>query len=396
MDPSLYLPLARACRARQLDERAAALYAKFLAQAPPGADADAARAELAELGEVIDAVAAIDRAAPSRSPAWPFAVAAGALAATLAALALARRARRRRRWTLGELAAASPELQPAIAFLVGCLRHELLKHRILAVGDAVRALAAGELGEGERHFLATRLYGGEPLPVAWAGHLSAFMRALGPRFDLVRHDPSFREADRAIAAIAAAAGALERGDRGAAERIARAQASLAGFDAALGTLTARLQHTVVDGALLDGVVAQVARELGGRAALDDLVVMPPPPGIAVEIYRLDLELALRNVLRNAWAAAAAGPAPRRVAVDVTLALEPTGEEVVRLRVRDSSPAPLPLPSATGPSSARGLGLTATALERYDGALVVEPGGDGFAKQVVLRLFRALEPAAEAA
>ncbi|HEX4456995.1 MAG TPA: hypothetical protein VIA18_03450, partial [Polyangia bacterium] len=50
MDPALYLPLARACRDRGLDERAATLYRSFLAQAATGPDADAARAELAALG----------------------------------------------------------------------------------------------------------------------------------------------------------------------------------------------------------------------------------------------------------------------------------------------------------------------------------------------------------
>jgi hypothetical protein len=47
MDPALYLPLARACRDRGLDERAATLYRTFLSQAPPGRDADDAHAELA-------------------------------------------------------------------------------------------------------------------------------------------------------------------------------------------------------------------------------------------------------------------------------------------------------------------------------------------------------------
>jgi signal transduction histidine kinase len=333
------------------------------------------------------------RAAQRTSPLLPIAVAALLLALIAAALYL--RARRQRA-TLAELAAASPELQPAIAYLVNCLRHELFKHRILATGDAARAPTRGELHESERRFLLARLYGGEPLPVAWAGHLGAFMRALGPRFDLLRHDPAFVDAGRALAVVAGAEGALSRGDPAAAARVAHALERLRSFDAALGALTARLQHTVVDGALLQGLVAEVERELGGRATVDELQVTPPPPGIAVEIYRLDLGLALKNVLRNAIVAAAAGPRPRRVAVDVAVTIEPTGEELVRLCVRDTNPAPLPLPSPLG--SGRGLALTTTALARYDGALVVEPAApdSGFAKCVVLRLFRALDRAAEAA
>jgi signal transduction histidine kinase len=399
MDPALYLPLARACRARGLDERAATLYRTFLGQAPPGRDADDARAELAALGPGIDGW--FDEpstpAATRTSPQWPVAVALLVAAALVAAVVI--RARRRRA-TLAELAAANPELQPAIAYLVDCLRHELLKHRILATGDAARALATGEPldpdQKSQRQFLLARLYGGEPLPVAWAGHLGAFMRALGPRFDLMRQDPAFIDAGRALSVVAGAEGALTRGDAATSARVAAALERLRGFDAALGALTSRLQHTVVDGALLRELVAEVERELGGRAAIDELRVTPPPPGIAVEIYRLDLGLALKNVLRNAIVAASAGPPPRRVAVDVAVALEPTGEEIVRLCVRDTNPAPLPLPAPLG--SGRGLMLTTTALERYDGALVVEPepAGSGFAKCVVLRLFRALDRAAEAA
>lgn len=389
MDPALYLPLARACRERGLDERAATLYRSFLAQAAPGHDADAARAELAALGPEIAGF--LDAPAPSSPlPIAPIVVVA--LLTLLATVALVRV--RRRHATLPELAAANPELQPAIAYLVGCLRHELLKHRVLAALDAARALARGELRDGERKFLVARLYGGEPLPVAWAGHLGAFMRALGPRFDLVRHDPAFADAGRALALIAGAEGALARGDRAVAERIVRALERLRAFDASLGALTARLQHTRVDEPLLRALVTEVQRELGGRAVVDELQLVAPPPDIAVEIYRLDLALALKNVLRNAIVAAAAGPTPRRVAIDVTVAVEPTGEEIVRLRVRDTNPAPLPPPAALG--SGRGLALTTTALERYDGALVVEAADGGYAKSVVLRLFRALDAAAEAA
>jgi signal transduction histidine kinase len=389
LDPALYLPLARACRDRGLDQRAASLYGKFLAQAPPGPEAEAARAELAALGDDLGVLLE----PPPRAPWWPLLllVVAVPLLAAGAVLLAWRRTRARRQVGLAALAAAHAELQPAISFLVGCLRHELLKHRVLAVGDAVRAVAEGALGEPERRFLMQRLYGGEPLRLAWAGHLGAFMRALGPRFDLVRHDPAFAEADRAIGVIAAAAGPLARGDAEAARRVLAAHARLVGFDAALARLAAHLADTVVDGALLGEVAAAVAHELGDAGVA--VAVTAPPRPLIVEGYRHDVLLVLRNLLRNAVAAAARGPAPARVALDVEVALEPTGEEVVRLRVRDSNPAPLP---ATGPlGEARGLGLVQAALLRCDGSLAVEPGGDGFAKTVVVRLFGAAV-AAEAA
>ncbi|HEX6835397.1 MAG TPA: hypothetical protein VF334_02435, partial [Polyangia bacterium] len=51
IDPALYLPLARACHRRGLDERAAALYQRLIAAAPAGADAEVARRELRALGD---------------------------------------------------------------------------------------------------------------------------------------------------------------------------------------------------------------------------------------------------------------------------------------------------------------------------------------------------------
>jgi signal transduction histidine kinase len=389
IDPALYLPLARACQARGLEERAAAMYRKFVAQAPAGADTAAARRELVALGD--DIGAAFDPPPPVGAawPWWPFGVAGAALLAGGAALAWRRRSRGA---SLATLAAENPELEPAIAFLVGCLRHELLKHRIIAIGDAVRAVVEGRLDEAERRFLLRRLYGGEPLAVAWAGHLGAFMRALGPRFDLVRRDPQFASADRAIATIAAAEAELARGDRETASRVLDAHTRLVELDAALGQLTARLQQVVVDERFLVALVDDVKHELA-RLPID-VAVTAPSGAVAVECYRFDLELVLRNVVRNAMAAAATGPAPARVALSVDVTVEPTGDEIVRVFVRDTNPTPLPAPSPLG--EGRGLALVYAALQRCDGSLSIEPGSDGFAKCVVVRLFGALRPAAEVA
>ena len=229
------------------------------------------------------------------------------------------------------------------------------------------------------------MYGGEPLAVAFAGHLGAFLTALGPRFDLMRRDPAFVEAAAAIDAIAGAESALSRGDAEAARRVLAAHERLCAFDAGLGQLTARLQHTVIDGALLQAIVDDVVRELGEAPVA--IMVTPPARGVAVECYRFDLSLVLRNLVRNAAHAAAAGPAPARVALDVDRALEPTGEEIARVRVRDTNPSAVPPPAQL--IEARGLALVRAALQRCDGSLSVEPAGDGFAKSVVVRLFCAM-------
>jgi signal transduction histidine kinase len=377
MEPSLYLPLARACRERGLEQRAADFYRKFLAARP--SDPEAAQAAL-EL-EALDAD--LDVLEPPAWPRWPLALLAIAITAALAAWIVAARLRRRER-TLGRLTADNPELQPAIAHLCACLRHELFKHRVLAVGDAVRALADGKAASGQREFLLARLYGGAPLPLAWAGHLASFIRALGPRFDLSRNDPEWSAAGRALGELAGLEVALLRGDADAPVRLFAAWSILENFDRRVGALLGRLTHTVVDAALLDEVAATVRAEQPGPV---EITVGEVAPTLRVEVYRVDLLLVLKNLLRNAARAAAGGPAPARVQLDVRLDLEPTGEEVVRVRVRDTSPDPLP---AGILRRDRGLGIVQDALQRYDGCLEVAPGDGEWKKSVCVRLFRALD------
>ena len=90
----------------------------------------------------------------------------------------------------------------------------------------------------------------------------------------------------------------------------------------------------------------------------------------------------------AIAALATSPRPRRLAVDVVVDIEPTGEEVVRIRVRDSSRGRIADPAiGDGVDVEHGLGIVRAALVRYDGSLEVVRGGDVYAKAVVVRLFR---------
>jgi hypothetical protein len=392
MDPALYLPLARAYRERGFDERAAEFYKKYLSLGPAVAVARAeAQAELAALGpDVFQA----DLVAPE-PPFEILGVAPGALVAALAAalvatLALALAAWRRRGPPLSARAAAHPELQPALAYLVGCLRHEILKHRIGAVGDAVAALARGG-DPAALALLVERLYRGEPLEAAWRGHLTSFVRALGPDFALLRNERSFRAADRALRAIARLERPLARGDGRAIARLGRAFRTLRAFDGELAALTAGFARTRLDGALLAELVRAVLGEPAcAQAPLDELVIAPLAPDLAVEIYKIDLAIAVKNVVRNAIVAVGRGAAPRRVALDVDVTVEPTGEESVRIRVHDSAPEPLDAAELAAARVDRGLGLARETLRRAGGALEVAPGADGYAKAVVLRLFRAFD------
>ncbi len=409
MDPRLYLPLARAFRdlgERSEDNahlfiRAAEYYRKFLALLPHDPRAEEASAELSRLdpdGSRLFAAppspppeAAAPPAAPAApTPAWPLAVALLALLLALAAVAVLIARTRRRSLSLEQLAERRPELHPAIAYLVGSLRHELLKHRIGAVGDAVDALGAGTATDAQRAFLASRLYEGEPIQAAWRGHLAAFERALGLEQDLARGDRRFGAAERAVDAIArlepklAAGGAAPRGLQGAHDELRR-------FDVYLRDLVGALTRTPVDGALFRDVVDEVRREYAaGQVTLEEVVIRAPEPAPEVEVFRVDLVLVLKNVVRNAILAVGEGAPPRRIGLDVETALEPTGEETVLIHVRDTSPAAFTTEDIYARRIDRGLGLVTAALRRYEGSIAVEPADEGgeWAKRVTVRFFRA--------
>lgn len=421
MDPRLYLPLARAFRAQadlypdnpHLFIRAAVYYRKFLLLVPDDPQAPEARHELEQLdpgsAEWLETLGpdaeSVHVSADEGSVAPWLAIASLVLALVALVLLLVRPGRRMR--SLEELADARPELHPAIAYLVSGLRHELLKHRIGAVASAVEALAEGRASMPQRAFVTGRLFGGEPLRDAWEGHLCAFERALGAELDLRRRDREFVRADRAIATIARLEARLSRGEPRAIAALRTAHEELRALDRRLASLVARLVRTRVDAALLREVVDEVRKEyVPSRVTLDALAIEAPDPAPAIEVFRVDLVLVLKNVVRNAILAVGRSEAPRRVKLDVTMELEPTGEENVVIRVRDTSPDAITTEAIYERRVGSGLGLVTAALSRYDGAIVVEPLGErssepGWAKAIALRFFRAFEdaevgPRAEAA
>jgi len=295
----------------------------------------------------------------------------------------------RRLESLSALAERRPELHPAITYLVGSLRHELLKHRIGAVGDAVEAMSTGRATDAQEEFMWGRLYGGEPLMDAWEGHLRAFERALGPALDVRRRDAPFRAAARAVATIVRLEARVRRGDPRAIRRLAAAHAALRALDADLAALAHHLVRTTVDGALFRDVVDEIRGEYAaGQVTLDEVVIRAPEPAPMVEVFRVDLVLILKNVVRNAILAVGAEEPPRRVGLDVETQVEATGEETVRIHVRDTSPQEVTTEDIYARRMSRGLGLVTAALSRYDGAITVEPERGEWAKSVVVRFFRA--------
>jgi signal transduction histidine kinase len=391
MDPALYLPFARACRDRGVLWRAADFYKKYLAHLPPLPEATAARAELAGLGggrDILPPGFEGDSPPPPPAPAvarpyWLLPVTLAASGGLLILLVVLLVVRRRRERPLRDLVLGRPEIHQAVAYQVGCLRHEFLKHRIGAAGEALAALSEGRASPEQRRFLGERLCKGEPLLSAWRAHVEGIERSLGLRFRLTRADPSFRAADAGLAALGRA---VAGGQPRPARRVRQALQDLERLDRGLAELVAALAYCPVDEAFLRDVLAATRSEwASGKIELDEVVVGPVPEGVAVDVYRTDLRIVLKNIFRNAIAALGESPRPRRLATDVLVELEPTGEEIVRIRVRDSSQARLEPAAAAGVE--HGLGIVHTALLRYDGSLEVLPGGDGYAKAVVVRLFR---------
>ncbi len=398
MNPALYLRLARLSAERGQELRAAEYYTKWLTAFPAHEDAATVRGELQALDPEL---AGIFTSPPepvtptlTESPAMPswavatFGVFVGlALAAALAGLS---NWWRRRGVSLGELAKKNPELHPAIAYLVGSLRHELLKHRIGAAGDAIAALTEGHSSREQLDFLRSRLFSGEPLADAWASHLRAFERGLSHRVDLTR-DRGFRRAGRAIKRIATLQEASIEKSRSVA-RLSEAHHELVRFDAELRDLTAGLVRTEVDRALLAEVKTEVLGEYhAGQVELTDFV-LDVEEETELEVFRIDLILILKNIVRNAILAVGRGDEPRRVKLDVAIALEPTGEERVLLRVHDTSAETLRADTLLDRRVDRGLGLVAAAVSRYGGSITVEDGDDGFEKAVCVSFFRAFDGA----
>lgn len=413
MDPALYLPLARACRDQGINIRATDYYRRFLQYFPKTPEAALARTEWLSIDpeaeseprphlDELDApgpLPGLRRALGAPVPLWPV---LGTLGAVLLGGLLLMGLRARGRRSLAQLATDNPELQPAISYLIGRLRHELLKHRIGAVADAIKALSSGQSSAAQRMFLRERVFGGEPLLKAWDGHLRALARTLGPHAMVLRADRGFRRADQTIHALVRQREAFTLGKPAAIRRMQAAYAHLRRFDDQLLALLMRLSRTVIDRSLLEEVLASVGEEYAvSQVTLDEVLIEPPTELVAVEVYRTDLLLVLKNLLRNAILAVGRSPAPRKVAMDVELSLLPTGEEIVRLRVHDTNPEPLTTEQIyqsldpRDPRIQHGLGLVTAALHLYNGAITVEAGRSGFCKAVVVQLFRALSaPAAD--
>lgn len=407
MEPSLFLPLARALHAQENDFLAVQFYRSYLRHLPSSSDAPAARRELTQIETELsvlttDLASSDDRAEASdgfRSLSLlPFLLFGSALLGLLLGLRwLLQRLRLRRHGSLRALALDNPELQPALTYLIGTLRHELLKHRIGAASQLLTTLAfqKGQPSAEQRHFLHRRLYGGAPLLAVWNEHLQSLQRVLRVSHRLAEVDPGIAKAHRAIERLVRAERQLLTGKHGVLAQLARSESELLHFDRELADLVRHMQRTLIDEALLAQALTEVRSEpRAAQVSIDEALLLPAAEPVYVAVYRIDLLLVLKNLIRNAVLAVEHSPAPHRIAIEVQTELLSTGEELVKMRVHDSCPSAIPAVRITGSDDAvpgqRGLDLVRMTLRVYGGSLGIEEGRPGFAKCVVAQLFRVLD------
>jgi signal transduction histidine kinase len=340
--------LARACRARGAGERAADFYRKAIAEASDANVIDAARRELSSLSiEIGDPFAA-----PSESRPWWWlgaVLCAGVIALTLWWL------RRRRHTDVDALLARHPERAASFRYACGVLQHELLKHRLAPLRNAGRESTAPM----------------DPLHSAWRRHLDALAAALGVAPPSLLAHPRFAAANRAMNSLVA----VESTGQAAPEP---ALAALRALDRQLTAWGKVGERCVIDGALFDQLLDSLRDERAGRRlpVQIDVECLASPPWVNVFFY--DLLLVLRNLVRNAMAAAEATGATT-VRIDVRILLDETAQEWVRVAIHDTSPARPPSDAAPE----RGIGLVRATLERYGGALLEVQPALGYAKALAM-------------
>jgi tetratricopeptide (TPR) repeat protein len=395
--PKHYLTLAKMYEANEMEERAAKYYAKFAAAMPNSQEAEAAREAARKVAPGLEQV--FDPPSPlSKEARTPGSLTLAAVSFLLGFGILTILLLLRRRFSSGvslaRLIEQAPEMHSAVAYLVGSLRHELLKHRVGVAGDVIREIESGTTTGPQRAFLRERLFQGVPLDEAWQAHLNAFQRVLGSRFNPDR-DRLFRSAGLAICRIQAQREALSSHSLSAIRALSDARHTLMLFDRRLAFLQSKLVRTRVDTELFEQIVAEIQGEYAaGAVLLDELHIEEVQEEVFIEAPRGDLVLILKNILRNAIMAVGRYDSDKKVGFGMRLAMEPTGQETVCISVWDSSPD---FPSeeimqSGGPDS--GLGLVLLAVKRYGGVFEIIPAENPYKKEAIIRFFRAFQDADE--
>ncbi len=396
--PAVLNQLADLARARGDVAAAEELYAEAAARG--SADAHFHLADLAaareDWGRVREELAAYDASAPGRASLN--ATAAAELRAEVRARVLAQRvgvvavvallvgvpllawARYRTARTLRDLLDGAPECWHDAATLLSALRHEVLKHNTTVLPDVADALERGDSGPWE----AFRARAPDLLAHfrSYLAKLEALGRRHGKRLGLRRRDPILGPMHRALARLAR----TRRPPKPDELRALSAVINGEGYQA-VGRIVREICVLPVDPERVRAVYARVGSEPGFTSApLPELGVLERETGLAVRMFRADLEDILANLLRNALAAGAT-----RLDVELGAFDDPvTGHAWVEVAVIDDAPGTLTNAMIRGRYIGRGLGLAVDLINRHGGSIRVDARSDG-RKAVVVQL-----PSVEAA
>jgi signal transduction histidine kinase len=288
--------------------------------------------------------------------------------------------------TLEEFSRKVPEAGPEIAREISCIRHELIKHRL----GLAPALIKAEETEGVREFVLARL--GGDLVGDFERHIESLQRIASGRLEHPDDDPLLRPLARAVRRASKTSRMLSRaGDtKKAKKELETVRADLLIADRALARLVSALGQTMLDASFLRDAVAGVRQEPRAQGLpLDAINYAEITPAPLVSIPRVDLSIVVKNLVRNALVALGSSAEKKLLSLEVSLELEPTGEESVLLKIKDSAEK---MPEAIDHAPAgRGLWIVQKTLQRYDGAISIEaePEGTTYHKAIVVRLFRAM-------
>ena len=295
--------------------------------------------------------------------------------------------RRRRTKTVRAWLDADPMAWREVASVSSALRHEVLKHNTSVLGVIADSLERGEV-ELRDWFLARMFELNGPIARGrgYMEKLQAAARRNGVFLDLRTKDPTFSMVNEGFSLLEKAGRALERNPAVGIAQLRRAAAILnEGAYVELGGLIADLHVVDISESRIRSVWVDVCEEPGirERATRLDLVIevggVPP----RVRIWQEDLDLIVRNLLRNAIGASPGNSADFLVRVDVEID-EITWMESVVVRVCDRAPKALSTQMIRSRYIDRGLGLTVDVISRNGGSVKVEPE-PGWSKAVVVRL-----------
>lgn len=277
--------------------------------------------------------------------------------------------RRRSALTLRDLLDGAPESWHEAARLLAGLRHEVLKHNTTVLPDVAEALGRGDRAPWDN--LARRAPELDERFAAYLGALEALGRRHGMRVDLRHRDPVLAPMLRAMRRLARLAA---RPNLPAPAELRALSAVINGDGyAAIGALVREICVLPVTDTLVHAVYARVAREPGfAGAPVPELEVTARAPGLAVRMFRADLEDILANLLRNALAAGAG-----HLAVVLDREDDPiTGQEWVDVQVHDDAPGALTLAMIRGRFIGRGLGLAVDLINKHGGSIRVDTPVEG--------------------